>query len=176
MPTSIGSPLPQLSAASRCLRVFHPELPPSENHIRAHRRGGGECYTKDAEGYRNEFLRHIGGAYKIALQRFVGGHTAYSIYRLLVIYTFERDQLLTKGWRDGKGKVASPYKHFDTANRLKLLADCLVQVLGGGIDDCLFFEVDQVKLLTDPERAAGVTLILEEALPSEFGIVFEGCT
>lgn len=127
-------------------------------------------YTKEATEYRQSFVSDIGKRYFIDLQRFVKGHTEYSVYDLTMVYTF--DTLVNKGWiersRDGKRGAKSPYKTVDTGNRRKLLEDCLVHSLGEVIDDKLSFSLTEVKMMSPGH--AGVTLILTEADPTDFGI------
>lgn len=161
-------------AAGRALHLACPHLPPSDNHIRIHRRQGGEAYSKEAEAYRTTFVAHMKQAYFIEIQRFVRGHAPTSAYRLTLFFIFP--SLVTKGWlemdRQGKRKAKSPYKMFDGGNRRKLIEDCLASALG--IDDSLTFELTIVKRMApeDPH----VEIFLEEVDPCAYGVPSEYTT
>ena len=159
----VGIPLP-----ARSLEVRFPALPPSDNHIRVHRRQGGEVYSKQAEEYRAKFRAHMQQHYFLPIQKFVQGHTPSSAYRLCIVFYFET--LVNEGWlkvdRAGKRGAKSVYKKMDAGNRRKLIEDCLADALG--LDDSLTMELTLVKAM-DPEHPR-VVLYLQEVSPADFGI------
>ena len=127
-------------------------------------------YTKEATEYRQTFVSDVGKRYFMDLQRFVRGHTIYSVYEVTLVYVFET--LVNKGWldvtRDGKRGAKSPYKTVDTGNRRKLLEDCIVNVLGNVIDDKLSFSLYEVKRM-EPGNSR-VEIFLSEGDPHDFGV------
>lgn len=158
-------------AAARALYLTCPHLPPSDNHIRIHRRQGGEAYSKEAEAYRTAFVAHMKQKYFMEIQKFVRAHLSTSAYRLTLFFIFP--SLVTKGWletdRQGKRKAKSPYKMFDGGNRRKLIEDCLASALG--IDDSLTFELTIIKRM-DPDDPR-VEILLEEVDPCAYGVPHE---
>jgi len=150
---------------ARRLELHFPLLPPSDNHIRVHRRQGGEVYSKEAEEYRSLFRKHAHTHYFLPIQQFVRGHNVTSAYRLTIIFYF--DTLVNAGWLiEGKKKAKSLYKKMDVGNRRKLLEDCLAETLA--LDDSLTMELTLVKAM-DPEKQR-VSLYLEEVSPADYGI------
>jgi hypothetical protein len=153
---------------ARSLEIHFPKLPPSDNHIRVHRRQGGEVYSKEAEEYRSNFRSHAHKQYFLPIQKFVQGHLPTSAYRLTLVFYFET--LVNEGWlkvgRDGKRGAKTVYKKMDAGNRRKLIEDCLADALG--LDDSLTMELTLVKAM-DPVNPR-VILYLEEVNPADFGI------
>lgn len=145
------------------LDVWVPFLPPSENRIRVHRRQGGQVYSKEAKDFKILFAQYLREHYFTQIARFVSLHGPRSVYTLSLTFTFET--VINKGW--AKGKAKTRYKKFDVGNRRKLIEDCLVEALGGGIDDCLFFELYLRKEMGD---TPGVQIFLEHAKPQDFGV------
>jgi Holliday junction resolvase RusA-like endonuclease len=145
------------------LELWVPYLPPSENRIRVHRRQGGQVYSKEARDFKIVFTQYLRENYFTEINRFVAKHTPRSIYTLSLSFTFET--VINKGW--AKGKAKTRYKKFDVGNRRKLIEDCLVEALGGSIDDCLFFELYLRKEMGDK---VGVHLLLEPSDPEDFGV------
>lgn len=158
----------EIHLPARRLEIHFPNLPPSDNHIRVHRRQGGEVYSKQAEEYRSNFRAHVHKNYFLPIQKFVQGHLATSAYRLTILFYF--DTLVNEGWlkvgRDGKRGAKTVYKKMDAGNRRKLIEDCLADALG--LDDSLTMELTLVKAM-DPANPR-VVLYLEEVNPAEFGI------
>jgi len=152
----------------RLLAMTVPFLPPSDNHIRVHRRQGGEVYSKEAEAFRAQFRAYAQANYFVPIQRFVQGHHPAAGYRLVMVFYF--DTLVNQGWietdRSGKRKAKAPYKRMDAGNRRKLIEDCLASTLG--IDDSLSMELTLVKSM-DPDRPR-VEIILQEVSPADYGI------
>lgn len=153
---------------ARSLEIHFPTLPPSDNHIRVHRRQGGEVYSKEAEQFRANFRAHAHKNYFLPIQKFVQGHTPCAAYRLTIVFYFET--LVNEGWlkvgRDGKRGAKTVYKKMDAGNRRKLIEDCLADSLG--LDDSLTMELTLVKAM-DPKNPR-VVLFLEEVNPADFGI------
>lgn len=163
---------------SRSLRVSYGVLPPSDNHIRdiqyrfiAGKRKAIIGYTREAEDFKKGLLRHINEAYFFEVQKFARAHTPCAAYLLSTALHFPPGELLNSGWlkvrRNGEREAKNPYKRLDTMNRRKLLEDCLAEALG--IDDSLFWEGDNVKLVS----VAGsplVELTLEEVDPRRYGV------
>lgn len=165
----------------RMLRVLHDRIPPSDNHIRdigyrfiQGRKRAVICYTKEAENYKKDLVRHINNEYFLEVQAFARGHQPTMLYQLSVVLTFPESEILNKSWlqttRDGERKALSPYKRLDTMNRRKLLEDCLSEAIG--IDDSLFWEGGAVKLVST-DGVPSVALVLEEVDPETFGVPAE---
>ena len=158
-----ATPLP-----ARSIELVVPFLPPSDNHIRVHRRQGGEVYSKAAEEFRANFRAHAHKNYFMGIQKFVQGHGPTSAYRLTIVFYF--DTLVNTGWlkvdREGKRGAKTVYKKMDAGNRRKLIEDCLADSLG--LDDSLSMELTLVKAM-DPENPR-VVLFLEEVNPASYGI------
>jgi len=149
--------------SSRRLSLWIPFLPPSENHIRVHRRQGGSTYSTPAKDFKKRFSDHVRRQYLAEVSNFVRScHNERAIYRLDMTFTFET--VINKGW--AKKQAKTQYKKFDVGNRRKLLEDCLVEVLGE-IDDSLFFEVNLTKSM-GPD--VGVRLYLHPVTPADYGV------
>lgn len=145
------------------LELWVPHLPPSENHIRVHRRQGGQVYSKKARDFKIVFTQYLRANYFTEINRFVHRHGPKSIYTLSLTFTFPT--VINKGW--AKGKAKTRYKRFDVGNRRKLIEDCLVEALGKAIDDSLFFELYLRKEMGDE---TGVHILLEPSDPEHFGV------
>ena len=149
---------------SREIALWVPFLPPTENHIRVHRRQGGTTYSSKAKHYQIQFAQYVRNEYLIPVSRFASNHTESSIYSLSLDFTFET--VVNKGWYKNRAKTL--YKRFDVGNRRKLIEDCIVNILGKKIDDCLFFELNLTKRM-GPNT--GVKIVLREINPKEYGVL-----
>jgi len=167
-----------VSGVRRVLRVSYGVLPPSDNHIRdiqyrfiRGKRMSVIGYTKEAEDFKKGLLGHINQEYFFDVQRFARAHEPWMTYLLSLSLYFPPAELLNSGWlkvrRNGERDAKNPYKRLDTMNRRKLLEDCLSEALG--IDDSLFWEGDNVKLV-DAETAPLVVMTLEETDPRRYGV------
>lgn len=164
---------------SRVLVVEYDKLPPSDNTIKEigyfFIRGQKKKqpvirYSTEAENYKKELVRWINDEYFHAVQVFARGHLPEMLYCLQITFEFPQMDILTAGWLQvshGERKAKNPYKRLDVGNRRKLLEDSLSEATG--IDDSLFWEGDNIKLVSadgDPH----VTLMLEERDPVGFGV------
>jgi Holliday junction resolvase RusA-like endonuclease len=145
------------------LKIWVPFLPPSENRIRVHRRQGGQVYSKEARDFKILFSQHLRENYFTQISDMVSRHTEKSVYALTLCFSF--DTVINKGW--AKGAAKTRYKKFDVGNRRKLIEDCLVEALGGEIDDCLFFDLHLRKEMGD---RVGVFILLEPSNPEDYGV------
>lgn len=151
-----------MTPSHRRLELTVPLLPPSENRIRVHRWQGGQVYSKEAKEFKRGFTDYVREHYFVDLQQFALGHTPQAAYSLDIIFSFDTP-LYNKGWIKNAAKTL--YKRVDVGNRRKLLEDCLVETIG--IDDSLFFEM-HLRKVTGFE--AGVTMLIEEVDPTDYGI------
>jgi Holliday junction resolvase RusA-like endonuclease len=163
------------ASVGRSLILEFDELPPSENAIRTIKfitiRGRKQRvigYTTEAENYRRAFSSRVGKEFFTRIQGFMAGHHSTAIYSVNITFFFE--SLVTKGWiqktRDGTRGAKTPYKMVDVGNRLKLLADCVVDLLS--LDDHLTFELNSAKVM-DPQNPR-IVILLEEIDPRGYGI------
>lgn len=170
-----------MTAVSRTLRVSYDVLPPSDNHIREvqycivqGKRRATIGYTGDAISYKKTLVRHINDVYFVDVQRFARAHKPTDLYLLTVVLHFPPEDILSAGWlvtnRRGERKAKNPYKRLDVMNRRKLLEDCLSEAIG--IDDSLFWEGDNVKLVSQ-DGGARVDMLLEEVDPTGYGVPAE---
>jgi len=151
----------------------YPKLPPSDNRIRdigyVYVKGKRKAvirYTTEAENYKKEVVRHINDDLFFEVQRFSREHRPWMVYTLTAVFVFPAEDLLTAGWL--KEQAKSPYKRNDTMNRRKLLQDALAEALG--IDDTLFWEDSEMKLVGGDNDPPAVHLVLEEVSPTRYGI------
>ena len=181
----------------RELCIDIPFLPPSENAIWVHRRGGGQAYTAAAEEFRRKF-QTLMRRELILVTRFVKGHRNYSIYRLTMVLHMTRKSILNEKWlqkwksdtrattlerwaqkqaQEPEWKPPKPHKAGDR----KALSPYKMMDTGNRrklvedclaraltIDDSLNFAVEMTKVVSSDWE--GIRLSYEEEDPRLFGI------
>lgn len=146
------------------LHLVIPFLPPTSNRIYVNRRGGhGRFLSKEAEQFKKRFSLEVVPHYLPQISQLSAGE----LYRVGYVFYFPKDELINKGF--AQGKAQSRYKRMDVENRLKLISDSLSTALG--VDDSLFFGTACDK--RNCELVGGdpqVHIFLTTATPTEFGL------
>jgi len=183
----------------RSLSFRYDIVPPTENNIWVHRRGGhGKTYSARAKNYRKTLIAWAAKELFVDVQKFVRGHTDESIYDVTFLFYFNKWDLVNKGWfkfwtkdskprdtnlptHDEKGKKinrAPPHKAGQRkAKTLYKRIDVgnrrklLEDTIAMilGVDDSLTFNLELIKAVGPP----GVFIRLTETSPTMYGIDLE---
>lgn len=146
------------------LYIDYDELPPSSNHIYARTRFG-TVLTKVAKKYAEDF------SYKVIRKHLpeISQLNKNGVFSLQLRFTFK--SLLNEGAFDEnpKKRPTTLYKRIDLSNRIKLIEDCIRDVIG--IDDSQTFTSQQLKM-QDPNvgEKGRVEIIISEVMPDLYGL------
>lgn len=143
--------------------MVYPVLPPSANHIYIK----GHILTTEARRYSEQFSMYCTQNYMHLINSELSPSPT-SLYGLHLRFFFET--VINKDYNNLKipesRRAKTRYKRFDLTNRVKLLEDCVRDVIG--IDDCMTFVATMEKHM-DPSFPR-VEIYVHEVDPSLFGV------
>lgn len=102
------------------------ELPVSVNAL-YFQRGGRRILSAAGRKFKNKFVSELGGADKWELMSFKADQEA--AYELHIWFYLDREHLYNLTYGKDK-RVKSPFKDVDTSNMIKLVEDCISQLVG----------------------------------------------
>lgn len=126
-------------------------LPPSMNHAYTNNGFGGRTLAAGGRKFKNEVKVAIARSHTLELAKFEPNKP------LVVLARFYFKTITNKGWPT---KAKSRYKRVDATNRVKLLEDCLAEVLG--VDDSCNMAFIPDKCVGFPERTEIFIWSIEE--------------
>jgi len=136
--------------------LVYPELPPSSNKIYFR----GTRLRREAREYKERFKYYVTRTYLSTLQQ-LNHDGAYA-----VTLRFFFPTVINETYGQGKNAAKTWYKKFDLTNRVKLLEDCVRDVIG--IDDSQTFMACQEKHHS-PDNPR-VEVFIQEVDPDYFGV------
>jgi hypothetical protein len=102
------------------------ELPISVNRLYFHK-GGRRILTTAGRRFRNKFIAERGGASEIDLMTFQADPEA--MYELHLWFYMQPERIYNSTYGKDK-RIKSPFKDVDTSNMIKLIEDCISQLVG----------------------------------------------
>ena len=136
---------------STSIKFEFPELPISVNALYFHK-GGRRILSSAGRRFKNKFVAERGGASEWALMSFKANpEDAYELH----IWFYLQDKNLYNLTYGQDKRVKSPFKDVDTSNMIKLLEDCISQLVGIR-DRNNFTVIAHKRTATDSERLVAV--------------------
>ena len=127
-----------------------PELPVSVNAL-YFQRSGRRILSAAGRKFKNSFISGMGGADKWELMSFAADQEAP--YELHIWFYLKEEHLYNLTYGSDK-RVKSPFKDVDTSNMIKLVEDCISQLVG--IRDRNNFSVLAHKRLADENHLVAI--------------------
>jgi hypothetical protein len=112
--------------ASVEIRFEFSELPVSVNALYFHR-GGRRILTSEGRRFKNKFTSEMGGANRLSLMSFVSDPEIP--YELHLWFYLPSEKLYNQTYGKDR-RVKSPFKDVDTSNMIKLVEDCISELVG----------------------------------------------
>ncbi len=132
------------------------ELPVSVNRLYFHK-GGRRILTSAGKRFKNKFISERGGASEIDLMSFSADQE--SMYELHLWFYMKPEKLYNFTYGKDK-RIKSPFKDIDTSNMIKLVEDCISQLVG--IRDRNNFTVCAHKRPSEQEGLVAILKPMEE--------------
>jgi len=137
------------------LKIVIPLLPPTTNHAYINNGFGGRKLSAAGKKFKTETKVTVARTHTTQLRDF------HPDTPLVILARFFFATLVNEGWPK---KAKTRYKKLDVTNRIKLLEDCLAEVLG--VDDSCTLTFIPDKCQGTPERTEiYIWSIEEEACP-----------
>jgi len=111
---------------SESIRFEWPELPVSVNAL-YFQRSGRRILSSAGRKFKNKFIAELGGADKWELMSFKADQEA--TYELHIWFYMKDEDIYNMTYGKDK-RVKSPFKDVDTSNMIKLVEDCISQLVG----------------------------------------------
>ncbi len=125
------------------IEIKIPFLPPTSNKIYFDRTGGGRSKTTPAKNFINDLQVHMMANYLKEMSEL----NPCALYTLTLDFSFNPEDIFTKGYP----KAVSAYRKNDVDNRVKLVKDTIVKLLGIK-DDTQIFAGKEYKSASDKEQ------------------------
>jgi hypothetical protein len=136
---------------SSSIQFNFPELPISVNAL-YFQKGGRRILAAAGKRFKNKFIAERGGASFHDLMDFKADPEA--AYELRICFYLKEENLYNLTYGKDK-RVKSPFKDVDTSNMIKLLEDCISQLVGIR-DRNNFTVIAHKRLATDSERLVAI--------------------
>jgi len=153
----------EVKRVKKTLHIVYSDLPPTSNKLYFK----GTRLTQAARQFKAAFCQYVIQNYLHEIGSFVNPDPT-SIYGVYLRFFFE--SLVNDTFNDPKipasKRAKTRYKRIDLSNRIKLLEDCIQEVLA--VDDCRTFRAGQEKF--QDSFYPRVEIFITELDPMEFGI------
>ena len=145
------------------LQFSYEELPPTSNHIYIR----GTMLTQKARDYAESFAMATRRYLHITSSSAINIHAIYGLHLRFFFY-----ELVNRTYNDPKTppskRAKTRYKKIDLSNRIKLLEDCVRDLLM--VDDSQTFAASQEKHQCGPGEKEHVEIVVQRLDTSHFGL------